>query len=178
MGSSRLSLYMTGLINGRRRFNNSEPLPLTVFNVTKGDRYLFRVVNSGGEYALQLSVDQHRLTVVACNGKDMRPILVDQIVLAPAERVDFELLADQKVGRYWMRSRTLADVMQGGSLGETQRLSTTKGLLQMATLPQVSWHVLQSNGVKYSMLLSNSTLMRIIQSPSTQKMHGTYIQPH
>ena len=49
-------IYDSGLINGHRRFNNSEPLPLTVFNVTKGDRYLFRVVNSGGEYALQLSV--------------------------------------------------------------------------------------------------------------------------
>ena len=47
--------------------------------------------------------------MVSVDGLEVDPLEVDSIILFPAERADFEVLADQAVDRYWMRSRVLKD---------------------------------------------------------------------
>ena len=44
--------------------------PRSVFHVQKGKRYRFRIINSGVQYCpLQVSIDQHFLTIIATDGK-------------------------------------------------------------------------------------------------------------
>ena len=44
--------------------------PRSVFNVLKGKRYRFRIINSGVQFCpLQVSIDQHYLTIIATDGK-------------------------------------------------------------------------------------------------------------
>ena len=111
--------YISGLINGRGRFNKDEEWPFTVFQVQQNQRYLFRMANVAGEYPLQVSIDSHKLKVVSLDGMDVQPTIVDSIILYPAERADFEVVVDQPVANYWMRSRVPNDMKQGGQLLET-----------------------------------------------------------
>ena len=52
---------------------------------------------------LRVSVDDHKLVVVATDGYDVEPMEMESIIINPGERYDFELLADQPVGNYWIR---------------------------------------------------------------------------
>ena len=96
----------SALINGRGRWKNKAPL--TIFHVEAGLQYRIRSVNSGADHPYQISVDQHKLEIVALDGQEIEPIVVDIFFLAPGERVDFIIKADQRVGRYWLRARTVS----------------------------------------------------------------------
>ena len=111
--------YTSGLINGRGRFNSNEKWPLTMFKVKQHETYLFRMANIAGEFPYQVSIDSHKIKLKALDGMDVQPIIVDSIILYPAERADFEVVADQPVANYWMRSRLPNDINQGGQLLET-----------------------------------------------------------
>ena len=120
-------IYVSGLINGRGRYNTTQELPLTVFKVTHGQRYRFRVVNAAADFFYQVTIDDHKLTVVAVDGIEVRPIAVYGVILLVAERVDFVVDMDQPVGRYWMRARTLNDVLSGKELQETLAIIEYEG---------------------------------------------------
>ena len=47
------------------------------------------------------------MRLVAVDGADVEPVLIDQILLSPGERFDLELECTQPAGRYWIRSSTL-----------------------------------------------------------------------
>jgi len=102
-----IDLIDSVLINGKGRWNGNLA-PLTVFNVTQQQQYRFRVVNAGLAYGLQLSIDSHMLEIVATDGHEIDPILVNSFIAFPGERVDFTIYANQPVGSYWIRTSTLA----------------------------------------------------------------------
>ena len=78
--------------------------PLTWYNVTKGESYRFRVIGVGTIYPLRISVDDHMIKVIASDGYDIEPILVESFIINPGERYDFLLKADQPRGNYWVRA--------------------------------------------------------------------------
>jgi len=82
-------------------------VPLTVFNVTSGQAYRFRVANTGCERGYLMGVDGHTLRVVALEGIEMAPLSVDSFIVFPGESLDFEMDASKSVGQYWMRAVTL-----------------------------------------------------------------------
>ena len=102
----------SSLINGRGRVlnENGEHLtktPLSVFTVETGKQYRFRVIAGGFAYQHKISVDHHKLKVVAADGSDIEPIVVDSVILHSGERFDIIIEANQAVDNYWIRAETL-----------------------------------------------------------------------
>ncbi|XP_048742279.2 uncharacterized protein LOC125655810 [Ostrea edulis] len=102
-----------GLINGRGRYytNFEERIhneaPLEVFQVTQGTTYRFRVIGVGALYPFRISVDDHLMTIIESDGYPVQPTIVDSFVINPGERYDFSIVANQSVGNYWIRGKTL-----------------------------------------------------------------------
>ena len=106
-----LEAFESGLINGRGRWNGNRA-PLTVFTVTSGRQYRFRVVNSGLHHSLKFEIDNHQLLVVAIDGSEINSVSVDAFILMPAERVDCIIVANQQPSLYWIRVSTLVSNIQ------------------------------------------------------------------
>lgn len=98
--------FVSALINGRGRYDD-KPYPLTEFQVVRGQRYRFRVVHAGAEYPFAISIDHHKLDVVASDGDEYEPINVDSFVLLPGETTDFEVTLSKSPGLFWFRASTL-----------------------------------------------------------------------
>ncbi len=90
------------LINGRGRFGDNH-VPLTIFEVYSGNKYRFRVVNTGANLPIEISIDQHKIVVIATDGGAIWPIVSDTIMIFAGETMDFELTANQMSGIYWVR---------------------------------------------------------------------------
>lgn len=103
----------SGLINGRGRFyfdlesGIHNEAPLEVFNVKQNTSYRFRVINVGALFPFRVSVDNHMLSVIESDGYPIRPTLAESFVINPGERFDFVINANQSVGNYWIRGKTL-----------------------------------------------------------------------
>ncbi|XP_060077747.1 uncharacterized protein LOC132557276 [Ylistrum balloti] len=99
------------LINGRGRFYNEtgqdNGAPLTEFSVDAGTTYRFRVIHTGVMYPIRVSVDHHRLTVVASDGFEIQPVVAESFIVAAGERFDFEINTNQTIGSYWIRAETI-----------------------------------------------------------------------
>ncbi|XP_052085054.1 uncharacterized protein LOC127722195 [Mytilus californianus] len=78
------------LINGRGEFKDNLA-PLEIFYVTKGDRCLFRLIGVGSMHVLLFSIPGLKLNVTETDGFEVVPTVVDQLIIYPAERYDFEL---------------------------------------------------------------------------------------
>ncbi|KAJ8298424.1 hypothetical protein KUTeg_024955 [Tegillarca granosa] len=104
------------LINGKGRYkefqapntNDSSFTPYEVFNVELGRRYRFRLINNAiANCAVQFSVDNHTLIVIATDGNPFEQIDVESLNVFAGERFDIVLTADQGVANYWVRVRGL-----------------------------------------------------------------------
>ena len=100
--------HWSGLINGKGRHTLSDPSPLSVFPVAANKAYRFRVVGAQSVYAYSLSIDSHKLTVIATDGHFIEPITVDFLIVHSGERYDFILeTMDMSEESYWIRAETL-----------------------------------------------------------------------
>ncbi|XP_066919141.1 uncharacterized protein [Clytia hemisphaerica] len=68
----------SALINGRGRYYDKKTglwskAPLEKFEVEQNKKYRFRVINVGTMYQLRVSVDDHKLSVMATDGFDIKP---------------------------------------------------------------------------------------------------------
>ncbi|KAF5269726.1 hypothetical protein FQA39_LY08649 [Lamprigera yunnana] len=97
------------LINGKGQY--VDPVtkiptntPLEMFEVVKGERYRFRIINACAlTCPVQLYIQGHKLQVIATDGEPVEPEIVDSIVSLAAERYDFVLHANQPVNYYWIQ---------------------------------------------------------------------------
>ncbi|PSN51485.1 hypothetical protein C0J52_00762 [Blattella germanica] len=111
------------LLNGRGRFNNdgrSTNTPYSVFRVTKGKKYRFRVV--GGmctSCSYHLSIQDHPVLIIAVDGCPIEPVLVDSVVFYAGERYDFVVDANQDIKSYWIhvRASSICEVHKIYTLG-------------------------------------------------------------
>ncbi|XP_041354904.1 laccase-1-like [Gigantopelta aegis] len=108
------------LINGRGSYqklmdeetNRTAYTPRSVFKVTQAQNYRFRVINPGiMNCPIQMSVDNHRLKMIASDGVPFVPKVVDSFIIFAGERFDFVLETNQTVGNYWIRARGLSHCM-------------------------------------------------------------------
>lgn len=84
--------------------------PYAVFHVTADYRYRFRTINSGFlNCPLEISIDNHSLTMIASDGRHFEPVMVETFVTYAGERFDFVVNANQPVGNYWIRIKGLMD---------------------------------------------------------------------
>lgn len=85
-------------------------IPFETFNVVQGNRYRFRHINAGFlNCPIQISIDNHTLTVIATDGNDIEPKEVTFLVTYAGERWDFVVNANQIKGNYFIRARGLMD---------------------------------------------------------------------
>ncbi|KAH8334541.1 hypothetical protein KR059_011251, partial [Drosophila kikkawai] len=102
-------------VHSRQKRGNLNEIPLElvphqVYNVRRGFRYRFRIINA--EYLncpIVVSVDGHNLTAINSDGFDIEAMEVGSIVTYSGERFDFVLNANMEVGNYWVRLKGLMD---------------------------------------------------------------------
>lgn len=139
--------FFSGLINGRGRFEDTLA-PLSVFTVTTGNYYVFRVVGSIDQFALRFSIDNHTLRAIATDGKGFEFVDVDFISVEAGERYDFLLNASEPVGNYYIRAESVQANSQEGRTelsalailsyeGSAETLDWTNGYSNVPDSPHV-----------------------------------------
>ena len=75
------------LINGKGRNQNGTKTPYATFHVRSGFRYRFRIVSPGFTLCpIEVSVENHTLTLIASDTHSIEPVEVDSFVLHEGER--------------------------------------------------------------------------------------------
>ena len=82
--------FWSGLINGRGRHKsvNYVNTRLSVFTVSPNNIYRFRFIGAQSFYGYRVSIDEHKLTVVAMDGVWIKPTVVDYLMIFSGERYD------------------------------------------------------------------------------------------
>ena len=84
--------------------------PREVMKVQKGYAYRFRMISNGIMNApIRVSIDNHRMTLIASDGAPFQPVTVDYFIIYAGERWDFVVNASQSVGNYWINMKGLLD---------------------------------------------------------------------
>ncbi|XP_012277841.1 laccase isoform X2 [Orussus abietinus] len=144
------------LINGRGRFmdpntNTTTTTPVEVFQVKPGKRYRFRVINSFSTVCLaEFAVEGHTLQLIAQDGENVEPRLVNTIITGSGERVDFILTANQTTTAYWIQVRGLGEC-QEKRVGQLAIL-TYSANVQMPNSPPPGYFQGLSQGILYNPL--------------------------
>ncbi|KAK9884425.1 hypothetical protein WA026_007272 [Henosepilachna vigintioctopunctata] len=100
--SSNILVNGLGRLFGER--NNSVPMPTARFKVKKGNRYRFRIINSGFAVCpIEMSIDKHILKVISSDGYDIKETEADSLVTYAGERFDFIIDANQPENVYWIK---------------------------------------------------------------------------
>ena len=123
------------MINGRGRKDSSTYAPLTVFNVLREAAYRFRVIGAQSLYAYSLSIDGHKLTVIAADGHFIEPVVVDYLIVHSGERYDFivETFETRLQTMFWIHAETLETNIPAG------RNHTALAILKYGATDTVDW---------------------------------------
>ena len=163
--------YWTGLINGRGRNDSSTYAPLTVFNVLEEAAYRFRVIGAQSLYAYSLSIDGHRLTVIATDGHFIDPIVVDYLIVHSGERYDFIVETYERMDQdmFWIRAETLE------TNTPYDRVHTALAILRYGTTDNVDWRGLYSSisQINHDCLDPNSDPCVVLNCPFLNYSSGT-----
>ncbi|KAE9403929.1 laccase [Gymnopus androsaceus JB14] len=97
------------LINGLgRSWFSTEPTPLSVITVTQGLRYRMRVIHSGCDNPMNVSIDFHPMLVIEADGIEHDPVPADGFQILVAQRYSFVLTANQSIDNYWIKVNDVA----------------------------------------------------------------------
>ncbi|XP_070535321.1 uncharacterized protein [Ptychodera flava] len=114
--------FHSALINGKGQFYTYERsrktgykqeyienhlIPVETFTVERMKMYRFRVINAAMMFAFDVSIDSHKLHVIATDGNRLRTVIADSVIINSGERFDFYIEASQNPGNYWIHARTL-----------------------------------------------------------------------
>lgn len=92
------------LVNGSAVYNGQGSYSKTT--LTPGKKHLLRLVNTGINEYLHVSLDNHPFTVVASDFVPVQPFTTTELVLGVGQRYDVIITANQTVGNYWFRVGT------------------------------------------------------------------------
>ncbi|KAF2397368.1 lcc1, laccase [Trichodelitschia bisporula] len=92
------------LYNGTSVYNGQGKYGVTT--LTPGKKHLLRLVNTGINAYLHVSLDGHPFTVIANDFVPIKPYTTTQLVLAVGQRYDVVIEANQPVANYWFRIGT------------------------------------------------------------------------
>ncbi|KAF8075336.1 laccase [Lyophyllum atratum] len=92
------------LINGNGRYRDGPAVPLTVINVQWGRRYRFRIIAMSCDPAFNFAIDKHALTIIEADGESTAPLVVDSLDIYAGQRYSVVVVANQRVGNYWIRA--------------------------------------------------------------------------
>ncbi|KAI0063810.1 laccase [Artomyces pyxidatus] len=96
--------FNSSLINGKGRYPGGPAVALSVVNVSRGQRYRFRLVSISCDPSFTFSIDGHQLTIIEVDGNNVQPLHVDNLEIFAGQRYSVVMTANQPVGNYWIRS--------------------------------------------------------------------------
>lgn len=105
----------TILVNGKGKFQDPITKKFTnvsyeVFTVNPNSRYRFRMINALASICpIQVTIENHKMIVIATDGHLIKPIEVNTIISTSAERYDFILHTNTVGGTYWIHIKALED---------------------------------------------------------------------
>jgi FtsP/CotA-like multicopper oxidase with cupredoxin domain len=97
--------FQSGLVNGKGRAPGTNG-PLSTIEAGDGETIRLRIINASSTYSFRFQIDGHPLAVIATDGSPVQPVVVDNFIFAPGERVDVLLTARGR-GVRWIRAATL-----------------------------------------------------------------------
>eukprot|EP00927_Polykrikos_kofoidii_P045081 TRINITY_DN38943_c0_g2_i1.p1 TRINITY_DN38943_c0_g2~~TRINITY_DN38943_c0_g2_i1.p1 ORF type:complete len:728 (-),score=102.44 TRINITY_DN38943_c0_g2_i1:347-2530(-) len=104
-------MHHSTLINGKGRYwenGTYTAAPLSIFTVRKDSTYRFRVIHGGSLYPFRVSIDEHKMTLVASDGAELEAVEIESFICSPGERFDVIVTFDKGVDNFWFRAETLA----------------------------------------------------------------------
>ncbi|XP_070535317.1 uncharacterized protein [Ptychodera flava] len=139
--------FRSGLINGkglfypyerspRRDVIDNNLIPMEIFTVKRPLSYRFRVINAAMIYAFRVSIDKHKLHVIATDGNRVRTVIADELIINSGERFDFYIETNELADNFWIRATTLetADIN-----GNTVYPGHVEAILHYEAAPAGSW---------------------------------------
>ncbi|TMS32895.1 hypothetical protein L596_000689 [Steinernema carpocapsae] len=63
-------------------------LPLETFRIKSAEKIRFRFVNANNDNGVMVTVEGHKMTLIAADGSDVKPLEVDKFIFLPGERYD------------------------------------------------------------------------------------------
>ncbi|KAM0733524.1 Laccase-1 [Formica fusca] len=99
------------LINGKGKYTDKNTgittnTTLEVIYVEPGKRYRVRIINAFCTVCPgMITIQDHNLTVIATDGRDIKPKTVDSITSFAGERYDIVLDANKPIASYWIQLR-------------------------------------------------------------------------
>ena len=76
----------------------------TTVSLTKGKKYLLRLVNPSVDNQIRVSLDGHPFTVVTSDLVPIKPISTNWLLLGIGQRYNVIIQANQTVDNYWFRA--------------------------------------------------------------------------
>ena len=92
------------LVNGSAVYNGQGQYSTTT--LTPGKKHLLRLVNTGINNYIHVSLDDHPFTVIASDFVPVVPFEATELTLGIGQRYDVIINANQAVGNYWFRVGT------------------------------------------------------------------------
>ncbi|CAG5132851.1 unnamed protein product [Candidula unifasciata] len=103
--------FQSGLVNGKGRVyypnGSHNEAPLTVYTVKSMTSYRFRVIGASSLHPFRVSIDEHAIKLLASDGYELQPVVVESFIINSGERYDFEIVTNQTEKNYWIRAQTL-----------------------------------------------------------------------
>ena len=73
-------------------------------SLTKGKKYLLRLINPSVDNQIRVQLDNHKFTVITSDLVPVEPITTNWLLLGIGQRYNVIIDADQDVGNYWFRA--------------------------------------------------------------------------
>ncbi len=121
--------YPSFLLNGK---DSKEPW---YCHAKPGDKLRFRIINAGASSYFWFSIDDHELEVVEVDGQPIEPVIVENILMATAERYDV-IVRVKKAGQFAIRG--IVQTKTGQAMGLLQVGSHRKAAENQNKIPSLS----------------------------------------
>eukprot|EP00617_Octactis_speculum_P019911 CAMPEP_0185761668 /NCGR_PEP_ID=MMETSP1174-20130828/20613_1 /TAXON_ID=35687 /ORGANISM="Dictyocha speculum, Strain CCMP1381" /LENGTH=1048 /DNA_ID=CAMNT_0028443011 /DNA_START=249 /DNA_END=3395 /DNA_ORIENTATION=- len=164
--------WTSALINGHGGIYGGE---YSSVYITAGETMRLRLVNMGEIFAMRISVDDHKMTVISTDGVDTEPVVVDSVILHLGERYDVLITADisSTTRNYWIRANSL----EGDSGAQVKFDHKVLGILQYRGAAYTdSYGVLPSTSATVNPVVLNCFDYDI--GPSSNCLPVTVLQVH
>ena len=77
---------------------------LDISTVEEGKTYRLRIINSAQLVMMNFAITSHNMTIVQVEGTNVKPVVVESLDIAPGQRYDVLVSADQEPGSYWIET--------------------------------------------------------------------------
>ena len=94
------------LLNGNNKSPDMTTGKHALWKVQKGKTHLFRFINGAAQEAYSVKFDNHKMTVISSDFVPIEPYQTEWLNIAPGQRYDVILKADQPSANYFLRAAT------------------------------------------------------------------------